>query len=85
MSSIHIGSNIIDVVRCELADIYSTLRIIECMRVNYNIESINIELGSGCEGDLTQMLLESNKTSLQYVHGTLLDLINSINSIKHPT
>ena len=71
-----------DTTHCELAGMYSILRVIECIITYYQVDEPHVELGCDCEGGLARTLLNSNPTPLRYVHVSYLDLINPINEIK---
>ena len=45
-----VGSDTLDATQCELAGIYTILRIIECIIQYFSIENASIEIGSDCEG-----------------------------------
>ena len=77
-----IGSDTLDATRCELAGMYTILRIVECMVQYFNIEDAAIEISSDCESGLNRTLLNNDKTPLYYAHGSHLDFINAINHIR---
>ena len=76
-----IGSDTMDATRCELAGIYTILRIIECIIQYFHIETASIEIGSDCESGLNRTLLNTDSTPLYYVNSSHLDMINAINHI----
>ena len=51
-----IVSDILDATRCELARIYTILRIVECMVHCFGIQSSAIEIGCDCGGGMKCML-----------------------------
>ena len=71
-----IGSDILDATRCELARIYTILRITQCMIQYFNLDEAAIEIGSDCENGLNRTLLSTDKTPLYYINGSHFDLIN---------
>ena len=77
-----VGSDTLDATRCELAGIYTILRIIEYIIQYFSIENASIEIGSDCEGGLKRTLLNTDTTPLYYTNGSHLDMINAINHIR---
>ena len=76
-----IGGDSLDATRCELAGIYTVLRIIECLATFHNISHGSVEVGCDCEGGLKRTLLRKKIKKWNYVNGSHLDLINPINKI----
>ena len=52
-----IGSDSLDATRCELAGIYTVLRILECLSTFHNDAAGSVEVGCDCEGGLKRTLL----------------------------
>ena len=51
-----ISSDILDTTRCELAGIYTILRIVECMVQFFGVQSAAIDIGCDFEGGLKHTL-----------------------------
>ena len=81
VNRVPIGSDSLDATRCELAGIYTVLRIIECLAAFHNIPHGSVEVGCDCEGGLKRTLLRKKIQKWNYVNGSHLDLINPINKI----
>ena len=76
-----IGSDSLDATRCELAGIYTVLRILECFAIFHNITSGKVEIGCDYEGGLKRTLLREKYIKYNYTNSSYLDLINPINKI----
>ena len=74
-------SDSFNTTRCELGGIYTVLRITECLASFHNITNGSIEIGWDCEGGIKRTLLRKKVLMHNYVNGSHLDLINSINKI----
>ena len=76
-----IGSDSIDAKRCELGGIYTILQIVECVNKYDELIIGKIELGYDCEGGLKRTLLRWKIFKTQFVSGSHLYLVSSINTI----
>ena len=57
MNIVTIGSDTLDPTRCELVEIYTILRYVECLSNYYKLDGGLIKLGCDCERGLKRNLL----------------------------
>ena len=81
---VQLGSDTLDSTRCEIADIYTTSKVIDCIILYHDLDGGAVEISCDCESGFKRTLLREVILTIQFVHGVHLDIINSINSItKH--
>ena len=80
-NTVPLDSDTLDPTQCELAGIYTILRIVDFMVTYFQLDKGLTEIGCDYKGGLVRTLLREVYSEFHFVAGSHLDLVNSINTI----
>ena len=78
---IPIGNIPMDSMRTELGGIYTIVKIVEHLGLYHHVQAGSVTVGSDCDSALNRTLMRMKHSSLNYITGQHIDLVNAINGI----